>query len=145
MIKGIKYALNSSIGTKFFKPLDKMIDKAITLVPSEENTLISWDEFAIRKGEEKKFILNAVSDGGCYLKISTQKETINWIYINLYVNNNLVGYHRIYEPTSFPFYFKKGDVVEIVITAESLASETIYQVAVKGKFAKRNCLVEVRQ
>lgn len=144
MIKGIKYALNSSVGTKHFKPLDKMIDEAITLVPSEEKTLISWDEFRVDNKTEKRFTLNAVVNGGCYLSIAAP-ETDDWVYINIYINGEVVSFHSIYESKTFPFYFKKGDVIEIVFTAESVFDEYISSVKVKGEFKKRNGLVEVRQ
>ena len=142
MIKGIKYALNSSIGTKSFRPLDKIIDEAITLVPSEANTLISWGDFTTTSYTEKRFRLNAVVDGGCFVSVFFREEY--YPKLKIYINGEL-AFESFSLDSNKPvvFYFQKGDIIDFVFSSDGYAYMS--NVRVMGEFKKRNGLVEVRQ
>lgn len=147
MIKGIKKALNSTIGTKDFQPLDEMIKNATQLLPDKSSTMLLLAERAYPTYQSPFAVDNirANCDGGCYLAFSPYSTDDNNIDTTIYINNVLKHHHVFaYERKQrinlyYPIWFKKGDIIKIVIKQPDGYIENI---GLNASFIKRNVLVE---
>lgn len=146
---GIKYALNSTLGTSDFKPLDKYIESLISIVPSNElvyETEIITD--STDYGEDIMFD-KTMNMGGTFRIVggarrynSGSTDTEGYTFI-VSINGITVINEKIiidnYEDTTEKTYsvtFNKGDTVEV--TARSFRDVTyaytkIYGSATLGK------------
>ena len=143
----IKYALNSTLGTSDFKPLDKYIESLISIVPSNElvyETEILTD--AVYLSEDIIFdkTMNIGGTfrivGGVRHNVSKRSEGYTFIIsINgATVTNEYIGID-VGEDTTEKTYlvpFEKGDTVEVSAkssTEQTYAYTKIYGSATLGK------------
>lgn len=148
MIKGIKKALNTTVGTKNFQPLDKIIDNAIKLVPSIENRIYHYGEAEVGYPNGVVIKRTANCAGGCYLGYAVRSIRDESITTRIYINDALIiddffskrdpdADERVY----YPFWFEKGDEIKVEIIPS--AQKRLTDIGFYAIPTKRNVLVEV--
>ena len=117
---GIKYALNSSIGTPDFKPLDKILNESSYIVATDD-VLYNIGNVEGEREKEKKFFEKTVAMNGV-LRFSAE---INGSrnYVKIYVNGaeitTLSGTSTGYSPVSYDINIARNDVLKLTYYAVS--------------------------
>lgn len=115
-----KYALNSSIGTDDFEPLDRMMQNQ--MFPSEQVAFF-WIEEIIFPNEERRRSLKMGIDGSCKIRFDYYSEDSSGAVgtVKFFVNENEVysinNFSQGETITTDLFEFKKGDVITMSIVA----------------------------
>lgn len=137
MWAGIKHALNSTLGTKDFQPLDKLYYKGKSLVASDNlymyiiNSRITVDRDSSYTVPEKLVMKNA---GSIKLRAEMSYYSTPRLKVNIYVNSSLrLELTRTDEATnttdvvSGQLKYNAGDVVTFKIVNTYTASGSISQ------------------
>lgn len=145
---GIKYALNSSIGTQDFKPLDKYIESLISISPSSE-LIHESNEIETSTVDYAETILFSETmnlDGyfrvaGFVRSISSRQSGYYFIVringedvINTYISSNTSNEEE--EKTTHLVSFAKGDEIKVIAKSgrdTAYARSRIYGSVTLGK------------
>ena len=126
----IKYALNSTLGTEDFQPLDILLRSTSTLSATRAttNVIFSFDEsYAYDPNAEKTIVVMKMLNPGNF-RIKQEALTGSGYYesfFNIYKNNNV-----LYSKTADQYvYFQKGDVIKVTVTPNT--TQKIFKVSAR--------------
>jgi hypothetical protein len=115
-----KYALNSTIGTSDFKPLDQIIEGQKSLVVSDNIYATLWDKNTyLDDGDLVKFKMNV--NGSAKLKYYNVAISGDELYLQVFRNSTIVSNLRVPALTterqheSDTFIFEKGDEITLTV------------------------------
>lgn len=122
-----KYALNSTIGTDEFKPLDKIIAGQKALVVSDNIYATLWDKNTyLDNGDLVKFKMNV--NGSAKLKYHDVKISGDELYLQVFRNSTIVSNLRVpasstaQQHESNTFIFEKGDEIILTVSEYGMSS-----------------------
>ena len=119
-----QYAINSTLGTDEFKPLDQIVKGQKTIIASERPLamLLVGDSKSYKDGD---IIATFVSNTNGTAKLYAERAYSNYKTATIYATINDVNYGKISLSTNTyedvfgkPFSIKKGDVVNITISKD---------------------------
>ena len=119
---GIKRALNSTLGTTKFKPLDKILKDSMYLVASD-TVLYNIGRANGLRGQEKTFFEKTINVNGTIRFVATDSSSLSssYDYVRIYKNNTLVK--------TIPYTTSNGlPITDITVEKGSVLKLSLYTV-----------------
>lgn len=116
----IKHAVNSTLGTDEFKPLDQYIESLISIIPSDQ--MVYMETAFSGTALVDTVVFQKIMNYGGSLKVGGKNTAGSYATITVYVNDTLVDYFYPGGASSTAkeefmiFSFQKGDEVKVVCT-----------------------------
>lgn len=116
---GIKKALNSTLGTSEFKPLDELFNMHCGIYATSDHTLkVLLNEGYLKEGDSVSAKINATGQINVYFSSITSYHDFR-----IRINGNEVAYvdglqANVYNPYSVSVAVEYGDIIEIVSASD---------------------------
>lgn len=114
---GIKHALNSTLGTAKFKPLDRILKESMYLVASDTPLYVLEGSFGTRE-KEVTFLEKTFNVNGTVRFIATPYNMSSYCYVKIYKNNTLiktVAYSTTDGLPATDITVEKGSVLKLTV------------------------------